>query len=188
MSGRNTVVHSMHDLGLAAWFGGGLMGVVGLNGAASKAKDPTERLRLSSIGWGKWTPVQLAAIAVHGIGGIGLILGNKGRLAAQDEARSNTAVKLVITGAAGAASVLAALAGSTIAKHTDEGATSVTEPSESASAELKTAQRNEKWLQWSIPVLTGVLLVLGAQQSEQYRPGPAAKKSLVGKVTGLVGH
>jgi hypothetical protein len=188
MSGRNTVVHSMHDLGLAAWFGGGLMGVIGLNGAASKAKDPTERLRLSSLGWGKWAPVQFAAILVHGIGGVGLILGNKGRLAAQGEARSNTVVKTIVTAAAGAASVSAALAGAQIAKHAEEGAKSVTEPSENASAELKTAQRNEKWLQWSIPVLTGVLLVLGAQQSEQYRPAAGFAESLGKKAKGLIGR
>ena len=188
MSGRNTVVHSMHDLGLAAWFGGGLMGVIGLNGAASKAKDPTERLRLSSLGWGKWAPVQFAAILVHGIGGVGLILGNKGRLAAQGEARSNTVVKTIVTAAAGAASVSAALAGAQIAKHAEEGAKSVTEPSENASAELKTAQRNEKWLQWSIPVLTGVLLVLGAQQSEQYRPAAGLAESLGKKAKGLIGR
>jgi succinate dehydrogenase/fumarate reductase cytochrome b subunit len=188
MSGRNTVVHSMHDLGLAAWFGGGLMGVIGLNGAASKAKDPTERLRLSSIGWGRWAPVQFTAIAVHGIGGIGLILGNKGRLASQGEARTNTAIKLVFTGLAGAATLTAAIAGSGIAKHADEGAKSVTEPSENASDELKTAQRNEKWLQWSIPLLTGVLLVLGAQQDEQYRPVAGFGGSLGKKVKGLVGR
>jgi hypothetical protein len=188
MSERNTLVHSLHDLGLAAWFGGGLMGVVGLNGAASKAKDPTERLRLSSIGWGRWAPVQFAAIAVHGIGGIGLILGNKGRLAAQGEARSNTAVKLIVTGLAGAASVAAGLAGTQIAKHSDEGAVSVTEPSGGASDELKTAQRNEKWLQWSIPVLTGVLLVLGAQQSEQYRPAAGFGETVLKKAKGVVGR
>jgi hypothetical protein len=188
MSGRNTVVHSMHDLGLAAWFGGGLMGVVGLNGAASKAKDPTERLRLSSLGWGKWAPVQFAAIVVHGIGGVGLILGNKGRLATQGEARSNTAIKLVVTAAAGAASVSAAIAGATIAKHSDEGAKSVTEPSESSTDELKTAQRNEKWLQWSIPVLTGVLLVLGAQQDEQYRAVAGFGKTITKKAKSLIGR
>jgi hypothetical protein len=188
MSGRNTVVHSMHDLGLAAWFGGGLMGVVGLNGAASKAKDPTERLRLSSLGWGKWAPVQLAAIVVHGIGGVGLILGNKGRLATQGEARSNTAIKLVLTGVAGAASLSAAIAGATIAKHSDEGAKSVTEPSESSSDELKKAQRNEKWLQWSIPVLTGALLILGAQQDEQYRAVAGFGKTLSKKAKSLIGR
>ena len=60
MSQTNTVIRSMHDTGLAAWFGGSLMGAVGLNGAAAKAKDPTERLELSSLGWARWAPVSAA--------------------------------------------------------------------------------------------------------------------------------
>lgn len=40
MSERNTVVRAMHDLGLAAWFGGSLMGAIGLNGAANESADP----------------------------------------------------------------------------------------------------------------------------------------------------
>src|SRR5580693_7837599 len=33
-SNRNTIIRSMHDLGAAAWFGGTLMGAVGVNGAS----------------------------------------------------------------------------------------------------------------------------------------------------------
>ena len=51
MSESNIVVRSLHDLSLAAWFGGSLMGATGLNGAASLAKDPAERLELSAKGW-----------------------------------------------------------------------------------------------------------------------------------------
>jgi hypothetical protein len=43
MPERNTVVRSLHDLGLAMWFGGSLAGAVGFNGAA--ADVPDERLR-----------------------------------------------------------------------------------------------------------------------------------------------
>ncbi|BBE21735.1 hypothetical protein MN0502_06180 [Arthrobacter sp. MN05-02] len=93
----NLLARSAHDLGAAAWFGGTLMGAVGLNGATGKAKDPKERTRLSALGWAKWTPVQIAAFAVHAVGGIGLILGNKGRLASQDTVGSNTVWKSVIT-------------------------------------------------------------------------------------------
>jgi hypothetical protein len=188
MAGRNTLVRSMHDLGVAAWFGGSLMGIFGVNGGAAKAKDPTERLRLSSIGWAKWAPVQLTAIAVHGIGGIGLIYANKGRLAGQGEARSNTAVKLVFTAAAGAASIGASMAGAKILQHSDEGAVGVTEPGAGSSDELASAQRAEKLLQWAIPLFTGVLIVLGAQQGEQQRPAAGLAKSLGSKAKSVVGR
>ena len=36
MAQRNTVIRGLHDLGLAAWFGGSLMGAVGLNKAAEQ--------------------------------------------------------------------------------------------------------------------------------------------------------
>jgi hypothetical protein len=41
----NTVARTLHDLGLAAWFGGSLMGAAGVNGAAAVVQDPTQRLR-----------------------------------------------------------------------------------------------------------------------------------------------
>lgn len=170
MSARNTLVRSLHDLGLAAWFGGTLMGAVGLNGGTAKADDPTERLRLSSVGWARWAPVQWGAIVLHGIGGAGLILGNKTRLATQPEARTNTIVKLAITGVAGGASLYAGILGAEIAKHADEGAEGVTEPDSDASAPLTSAQKQQRILQWILPALTGALIVLGAQQGEQQRP------------------
>jgi hypothetical protein len=37
MAADNTVSRSLHDLGLATWFGGSLMGAVGLTGAALAA-------------------------------------------------------------------------------------------------------------------------------------------------------
>ena len=43
MSTRNTLVRSLHDLGAAAWFGGSLMGALGVNGAAAQVRDPTGR-------------------------------------------------------------------------------------------------------------------------------------------------
>jgi hypothetical protein len=170
MSSRQTVFRSLHDLGLAAWFGGTLMGAVGLNGGTAKANDPTERLRLSSIGWAKWAPVQFTAIAVHGIGGAGLIVGNKGRLTIQPEARTNTAVKFGLTVVAGAASLYSGLLGARMGKHYREGAEGVTEPGPDASKALESAQRQQKVLQWVLPLLTGVLVVLAAQQGEQQRP------------------
>ena len=62
-SNRNTIIRSMHDLGAAAWFGGTLMGAVGVNGASKDVKDPAERAAVASAGWARWAPVSAAAIA-----------------------------------------------------------------------------------------------------------------------------
>lgn len=188
MSTRNTVVRSLHDLGLAAWFGGSLMGAVGLNGGAATAQVPAERLRIAAKGWGKWTPVELAAIAVHGVGGAGLLLANRGRVIGQQGARRNSAVKLVATGAAGVASVAGGLAGAAVSRHAGEGAPGTTEPGPSASDELAAAQRVERVTQWAIPLLTGVLLVLGAQQGEQQRPIAGWAKDVGARAKRAVGR
>src|SRR6476660_507156 len=67
MSSRNTVVRSLHDLGAAAWFGGSLMGAVGVNGAAGTVRDPQDRARVASVGWAKWAPVNAAAIGAQAL-------------------------------------------------------------------------------------------------------------------------
>ncbi|MET1044438.1 MAG: hypothetical protein ABWX59_10020 [Microbacteriaceae bacterium] len=170
MPERNTLIRSMHDLGLAAWFGGTLMGAVGLNGATAEARDATERLRLSSKGWAKWAPVQAAAIVVHGVGGVALIVANKSRLATQPEARTSTIVKGVVTLVAMGTTAYSAMVGAKMAKRAEEGTAGVTEPSALASDELTSAQSQQKVLQWVIPALTAVLIVMGAQQGEQQRP------------------
>jgi len=99
----NTLARSLHDLGLATWFGGSLMGVVGLNGAAAVVDQPAQRLRVANDGWARWTPVNLAGIAAHLAGGAVLLTGNKGRLATQRGVASATVAKAVVTGLALAA-------------------------------------------------------------------------------------
>lgn len=177
MSERNTVVRSLHDLGLAAWFGGSLMGATGLNGATSQANDPTERLRLSSLGWGMWTPWQIGSVAAHTVGGIGLIIANRSRLNNQSGAGSNTGVKLALTVAAAGATAYSGVLGLKVKQHESEGAPGATTPAESNSNELQKAQQQLQILQVGIPVITGVLIVLGAVQGEQQR-GVASLRDL----------
>lgn len=50
MSRRNTIARSLHDLGAAAWFGGSVMGAVGVNGAAAAVRDPADRARVAATG------------------------------------------------------------------------------------------------------------------------------------------
>ncbi|MDD9205895.1 hypothetical protein PU560_05350, partial [Georgenia sp. 10Sc9-8] len=163
MSERNTVARSLHDLGLGAWFGGSLMGAVGLNGGTAKAREPRERLTLSSAGWARWAPVNTMAIGAHVLGSLALIEGNKARLAKQPEARTNTTVKAALTGVALLTTAYSGVLGAKIAKLADQGAQGVTEPRAGAPKKLKRAQRKQRVLQWLNPVLTGALVVMGAQ-------------------------
>jgi len=172
MSEHNTVVRSLHDLGLAAWFGGSLMGATGLNGAASDASSPSERLRLASAGWARWAPWQLAAIGAHAVGGLGLIVANRSRVRNQPGAKAATVVKLALTAAAAGSTAYSGMLGARVKRHEAEGAPGATEPGASASDDLASAQRQLKLLQWVTPALTGAALVLGAVHGEQQR-GPA---------------
>jgi hypothetical protein len=74
----NTVSRTLHDLGLATWFGGSLMGATGVNGAAAAVEDPTQRLRVANSGWARWTPLNLPGIAAHLAGGAGADRGQQG--------------------------------------------------------------------------------------------------------------
>jgi len=139
VSQRNTLVRSLHDIGLAAWFGGSLMGVVGLNGAASEARDATERLRISSIGWGRWSPVQFVAMVAHGIGGLALLYSNKDRLAKQGEARTNTSVKFAVTLVAIGTTLYSGIVGKKQADHIGEPTEGATEASATSSSGLRAA-------------------------------------------------
>ena len=169
MSERSTLSRSIHDVSLAAWFGGSLMGVIGLNGGASTAKSPVERLTISSAGWAKWSPVQLAAMVAHAGASVAQLASNGGRLLEQPGARRNAVIKTGLTLVAAGASLYSGVLGSKQAKHAEEGAAATTTPSASASAELKSAQRQQKIMQWVTPAVTLVLIVLAAQQGEQQR-------------------
>ncbi len=170
MSERNTILRSMHDLGAAAWFGGSLMGAVGLNGAASDVADAADRARVSAAGWARWAPIQAAAIGVHAIGGLGLIFANKGRVSAQQGVGTNTVVKAALTAAAAGTTFYSGVLGGKIAKAGQVHATAATTPSQETPDEVASAQKQLSMLQWVTPVLTGIIVILGAQQGEQQRP------------------
>ena len=166
---RNTVIRSMHDVGLAGWFGGSLMGAVGLNGATKDIADPTDRIRIASAGWARWAPVAAAAIGTHALGGAGLLITERDRVRHQSGVKANTVVKAVLTGAAMASTAYSGVLGARLASSTDaaEGATA---PDARTGDETAAMQQQQRVLQWITPALTGVLLVLGAQQGEQQKP------------------
>ena len=169
MPTNSTLSRSLHDLGLAAWFGGNLMGAVSLNKATSAATDPSERSRLDSIGWSAWWPVQGTAIAAHLVGSVGMLRADRGRVATDRGAASNTALKTALTVAAIATSAASGVLGAKVAQDSPVPVQGATEPGAATPPDTAAAQRGLKPLQWVNPALTGVLVVLAAQQSEQQR-------------------
>jgi hypothetical protein len=166
----NTIARSLHDLGLAAWFGGSLMGAAGLNGAAAVVEDPTQRLRVANTGWARWTPLNLAGIAAHLAGGAVLTGANKGRLAGQQGVASAATVKTAWTGAALGATAYARGLGKKLERAGDAPVEGGTTPNPSTPEQVARAQRQLTALQWLIPVLTGAMLVVNARMGEQQRP------------------
>lgn len=171
-SNRNTVIRSLHDVGAAAWFGGSLMGAVGLNGATRDLKDPTERAKIAADGWARWAPVTAAAIGAHLIGGAGLLGVHRSRVRGQAGVSANTVVKTAVTAAAIGTTAYSGMLGAKIAKdaaHQPTGGAAV--PNTDTPSQTATLQQQQRLLQWLTPVLTGVIVILGAQQGEQQRPG-----------------
>ncbi|WP_457963266.1 hypothetical protein M1E17_17710 [Arthrobacter sp. D1-29] len=166
----NLIARTVHDLTAAAWFGGSLMGAIGLNGAAAEARDPSERTRLSSAGWMKWAPIQTAAFASHLVADLAIAWENKDRIAKQEGVARDTAIKTAVTVAGAAVTLYAGILGKKVEKLADQGALGATEPTPEASEELKTAQEQLKMLQWAVPVFAGLVVFLGAKHGEMQRP------------------
>ncbi|MBG0740459.1 hypothetical protein IV500_13815 [Paeniglutamicibacter antarcticus] len=166
----NLIARSVHDLTAAAWFGGSLMGAIGLNGAASQAKDSTERTRLSALGWKRWAPVQATALVGHVIAGIFVISDNKGRIASQDGMTGVTAFKTAVTLTGAGFTLYTGLLGRKVEQLAGEGAEGATEPGPNASKELEPAQKKLRLLQWALPFFAGTVIILGAKHAEMQRP------------------
>jgi hypothetical protein len=171
----NTLARSLHDLGLAAWFGGSLMGAAGVNGAAAVVEDPTQRLRVANTGWARWTPLNLAGIAAHLAGGAVLTGANKGRLAGQQGVAPVSTVKTALTVAALGTTAYARVLGKRLERAGDVPVEGGTTPNPATPDDVTRAQRRLTALQWVIPFLTGAVLVVNARMGEQQRPAQVSK-------------
>lgn len=170
MSARNILIRSLHDVGLATWFGGSLMGAVGLNGAAEhEGSTVAARARIASVGWAKWVPVNAAAVGTHLFGGGGLLAMNAHRVRTQQGVAASTTAKTAVTAAALAATAYARVLG----KQVELAASADPQDAENATrhpVDLGKARRRLACVQWAVPALTGCLVVLNALHGEQQRP------------------
>ena len=180
---RNTVVRSMHDVGLAAWFGGTLANAVGLNAAAGQAGDARAAGAVTNVGWDRWTPVNAVAIGAHLIGSTGLLAANADRVGTQKGVAAMAALKTTLTAAALGATAYSRVLGKRVSQQTDVPVASGTEPASSTPPDVADAQRRLSMLQWAVPVLTGALVVVNAYAGEQQRPSEV-NKGLMARITG----
>ncbi len=178
MQNRNTLAHFLHDAGLAAWFGGSLMGAIGVNGAAADVDDPRQRARVANAGWGRWTPFNAVAIGAHLVGGAQLLKANKGRVKTQKGVLANTNTKLALTAGALGATAYARLLGQKVMNAGDVPVAGGTESLPSTPPEVAKAQKQLKALQWAIPGLTGAVLASSSLHEEQQRPVQVLKGTL----------
>ena len=172
---KHTLARTMHDVGLAAWFGGSLMGAVGVNGAASDVDDPRQRARVANAGWGRWTPVNAAAIGVHLLGSLQMIRADKHRIGGQRGVAGASAAKTALTAAALGATAYSRVLGEKVMKAGDVPVAGGTEPTAATPPDVAQAQKQLHYLQWGIPALTGSLLAMGAKMGEQQRPSEVVK-------------
>jgi hypothetical protein len=174
MSERNTVVRSLHDLGLAAWFGGSLAGAVGFNGGAAEVPEEKLRLRVANAAWARWTPVNLVAIGAHLVGAGAITYANKSRVVGQKGVGASSLAKAAITGAALAVTGYSRILGKKLEQAEGEPVEGGTDPTAATTPDVAKAQRQLKVCQWLVPGLTGALGVLNALHGEQQRPNQQA--------------
>lgn len=175
---RNTVSRSLHDLGLAAWFGGTLANAVALNQASAHAETRQASGRVANIGWDKWTPVNAAAIGIHLVGSLGQLSGNKSRLAGQQGVATMAIVKTALTAVALGATGYSRVLGRTVSERTDVPVDSATEAASITPPEVEQAQQRLAALQWAIPAVTGALIVVSSFAGEQQRPTSVSRDIL----------
>ncbi len=172
---RNTLSRTLHDVGLAAWFGGTLANAVALNPAAAEAGSARDTGRVANEGWNRWTPVNAVAIGAHLVGSVGQLLGNRGRVAGQEGVASMSAVKTLVTAAALGVTAYSRALGRIVANEGSTPSSSGTKPTKRTKAEVAHAQSQLDQLQWVVPALTGTLVAISSYAGEQQRASEVAK-------------
>lgn len=162
MSKNNSLVRSLHDLGLGAWFGGSLMGAVGVNGAANDVHDPADRLRAATAGRDRWAPVNAAAIGTHLVGAVGMLWANQDRVRNQKGVGTSSAIKTALTVASLGATAYAGVLGARTAKDLGAPVEASVKPSPATPENTASAQKQLRVVQWILPLLTGALTIVSA--------------------------
>lgn len=172
------LIRSLHDLGLATWAGGSLMGAVGLNGAAAALDDPRERASAATAGWRRWAPVNAAGLGAHLIGATGLLITDWDRVRGQEGVAKSSAIKTAVTGVGLGVAAWSAVLNQKMAKAGPTPVQGATEPGPYTSDDVARTQRQLKVAQWANPLVATALVGLSSWQSEQQRTQEVARGGL----------
>lgn len=164
------VSRSLHDIGLAAWFGGTLANAVALNVASGQASRPHDSGAVVNTGWDRWTPVNAAAIGAHLAGSVGQLASNASRLGGQRGVAKMALIKTGLTAAALGVTAWSRILGRRISAERRVAVEDGTTPTSETPVDIAAAQKQLTLLQWVVPVLTGALVVVAAFAGEQQRP------------------
>ena len=127
-----------------------------------------------------------AAIGAHVIGGTGLLIGNKGRVAGQSGVAGAAMLKTGLMAAALGVTAYSRILGKRVSEHTAVPAESGTAPAATTPPAVAHAQRQLHLLQWVVPALTGAIIVMDAKLGEQQRPANVIE-GMAARIPGLSG-
>ncbi len=169
MRTNNTTARTLHDIGLAGWFGSVLMGAISVNRAVGVLDDPHQTGRVTNAVWRRWLPANAALIVAHVIGGIGITADNKSRIVAQRGVFGSSVIKSTLTVAALGATAWSGWVGRQIDAAGDVALRDGTTAVDQTPTAVATWLRHQNVLQWVVSALTGGLIVVAAFQGEQQR-------------------
>ena len=162
------VLRIAHDVGLAIWFGGALMGAVALNSATIEVDDHTQRTRVANAGWFRWAPFVAVSVVVHVAAAVLL-----GRLPISASGASGSRVGHLRSVRAGATALAVAstigtgVSGERVVRGGDVPVATAVKPIAATPPDVAKAQRQLRRSQWMVPALTGSLWVLESVQDRR---------------------
>jgi hypothetical protein len=183
MSDNHAVAQAVHDLGSAVWFGGSVMGVAGVNKSGEDLTNSLDRIRVASSAWSRFGPVEWAGIGATLLAGLRLTQVGKGRVALQQGFGRTGAIKAGVALAGAAATAYSTYCGMRIGKLAEElqaqgrrvDVQDATTPTSDTPPEIARWQRRERIAQFTVPLLSGMNIVLGSYLVQSYRSGATVK-------------
>jgi len=167
------VARSAHDLGLAVWFGGELLGAIALNGASIEVDDPRQRARVADAGWMRMAPVVTGAVGLHLLGTAALVA--DGQLGSPLGRDATARARGALTLAAMAATAWSGWLGRKVVAAGDVPAASSVQPTSETPPDVAVAMGRLRVVQWAIPLLSGAIFVMDAVQVGGRRRRGAAR-------------